>query len=102
MSAGRLPSSSLPLTGPSSTQAISPAWGTILSPQNIVQGDFAARVGVIDNFRAAIRTPVQSRRLILWAEPFGFGDHLSQQFFGCLGGTTKTEASGFVGRVMPG
>ena len=69
MRAGRRPACSAPWTGSNSTQAMSPMSGNViltvrLTVQNIFQRNLAARVGVIDDFRTAIRTPLDQFRFV--------------------------------------
>src|SRR5262249_27298789 len=63
--AGRRPACLVPLTGSKSTQAMSPASGSIFPTQDVFQGDLAAGIGVIDDFGSDVRPPINQFRLVL-------------------------------------
>src|SRR5215468_9898240 len=66
------------MAGSNSTQATSPISGSIFLLQQIIERYFATRIGVINNFRADIRSPIDRLRLVLGSEPMHFGNQVFQ------------------------
>src|ERR1700736_3204083 len=75
--AGRRPACSVPLTGSNSTQAMSPASGSIFPARYVFRCDVTARISIVDDLGPDIRPPIDELRLVVTTDAL----HLRDQIF---------------------